>query len=167
MKTYAVVPLTLKDANAVVSAFHRHHSPVITHRFSIGAVFESRLVGCAIVGRPASRLSDQNYTAEIARLATDGSRNACSVLLGACARAARAMGFARIQTFTLDSETGASLRGAGWVDEGLRKGKKWTQRFDGRTRHNEHPLSAKRRWALVLAPAPPDGFDLDLEVGLL
>jgi hypothetical protein len=108
------VPLILAEANAFIRAHHRHSRPIQSHRFSIGCVHDGKLVGVVVIGRPACRTHDQNVVAEVSRLCTDGTRNACSFLYGAAARAAKAMGFERIQSFTLQRETGASLRAAGW-----------------------------------------------------
>src|SRR5215475_12718591 len=96
-----VVPLTLKQANAFVIAFHRHHKPVVGHRFSIGAEKDGALVGACIVGRPVARELAQYQIAEVTRLVTDGTQNACSLLYSAAARAAQAMGFKKIQTYII------------------------------------------------------------------
>lgn len=106
-------PATLKQANELVKQLHRHHKPVTGHRFSIAAFCGDTLVGCAIVGRPVARLVDQYNVCEVVRLVTDGTKNACSFLYARCARAAEAMGFDFIQTYTLPEEGGASLRAAG------------------------------------------------------
>jgi hypothetical protein len=78
--------LGLDEANAFVKAHHRHHMPVIGHLFSIGAALGDKIVGIVIVGRPVSRMRDDGMTAEVTRLCTDGTRNACSFLYGAAAR---------------------------------------------------------------------------------
>jgi hypothetical protein len=109
-----IIPLTLAEANSFVRKHHRHTRIVQHHRFSLGCVADGRLVGVAVIGRPACRQHNQNTIAEVSRLTTDGTRNACSFLLGAAGRACKAMGFQRIQSFTLQSETGASLRAVGW-----------------------------------------------------
>jgi hypothetical protein len=83
-----LVPVTLEEANAFVSQHHRHHPPVVGHKFSIGASIEAKIVGVAIVGRPVSRIRDDGWTLEVSHLCTDGSKNACSFLYGAAARAA-------------------------------------------------------------------------------
>lgn len=144
-------PLTLRQANDLVARLHRHHKPATGHRFSIGLESdEGELVGAAIVGRPVAPKTDQYLVAEVTRLVTDGSRNACSALYGAAARAAKAMGFARIQTFTLPSESGASLRGAGWVCEGETGSpvRGWSSRAG---RDVAQPQGSKLRWAKSLA----------------
>ena len=113
-----VVPLTLKAANDYVARVHRHHGAVPggLDYFRIGCVDETgALRGVAIVSRPPNRNSDDGRTCEVVRLATDGAHNACSFLYAACAKIARAMGFTRLITYTLEDEGGASLRAAGWV----------------------------------------------------
>ena len=151
-----VVPLDLKRANAIVSAWHRHHRPVLGHRFSIGLIdSEGDLHGCAIVGRPVARLGGEpDRVLEVLRVATDGTANACSKLLAAAARAGKAMGFVRIQTYTLPVEGGASLRATGWIEDGVVDGRKWAH-TDGRARANAHPTVDKVRWVCVLNPEPP------------
>lgn len=119
------VRITLAEANEFVAARHRHHPPVVGHLFSIGAVLGEALVGVVIVGRPVSRHRDDGLTAEVTRLCTDGSRNACSFLYGAAARAAFALGFECIGTYTLPNEGGASLRASGWHLIGERGGGEW------------------------------------------
>lgn len=109
-----IVPLSLSEANAFVQAHHRHHRPVVGHKFSLGYVIDSTLHGVAIVGRPVARHLDDGQTLEVTRTATDGTRNANSLLYGSAWRAARAMGYSRLITYTQEGESGASLRGAGW-----------------------------------------------------
>ena len=115
MSRLRIVPLTLRQANGLVADLHRHHKPVQGHRFSIGCEKDGTLVGAAIVGRPVARMTDAYRVAEVTRLVTDGTPNACSMLYGAAARAAQAMGYDSIQTFILDSEPGTSLKAAGWT----------------------------------------------------
>lgn len=121
-----LTPVSLKDANSFVAAHHRHHKPVTGHKFSIGCEAEGRLVGVAIVGRPVSRYLDDGLTLEVTRLCTTGEKNACSMLYGAAARAARAIGYRKIITYTLDTEDGTSIRAAGWTCAGRAGGLRWT-----------------------------------------
>jgi hypothetical protein len=123
-----IVPITLREANAFVSEYHRHHGPVTGHKFSIGLAEGEKIVGVVIVGRPVSRYLDDGWTLEVNRLCTNGSRNACSMLYGAAWRAARAMGYKRLITYILESESGASLRAAGWKCIGQAGGLRWTGR---------------------------------------
>lgn len=139
-----LLPLDLDEANAFVERLHRHHGPVVGHKFSLGAAVGAEVVGVAIVGRPVSRMRDDGMTLEITRLCTDGTRNACSFLYGAAARAAFALGFRRIGTYTLPEEGGASLRAAGWRLVGERGGGAWGR--DGRPRVDKHPTQGKLLW---------------------
>lgn len=106
--------VAFSEAAAFVAEHHRHHTPPVGHIFSLGAFDGDRLCGVAIVGRPVSRMRDDGETAEITRLCTDGTKNAASFLLGRAAKAAFALGFRRIGTYTLKSEPGTSLMAAGW-----------------------------------------------------
>ena len=101
-----IVPLTLKQANEMVSQYHRHHAPAVGCRWSIGVELNGKLVGAAICGRPNARMTPQYSVLEVNRLVTDGTKNACSILYAACARIAREMGFEEIQTAILESEPG-------------------------------------------------------------
>lgn len=146
------VPLTLAEANALIAQLHRHHKPVVGHRFTIGAEAAGRLVGAAVVGRPVARKTEQYRVAEVTRLVTDGTRNACSLLYGATARAAEAMGYDRIQTFILEGEPGTSLKAAGWVFEGYTEGGDWNRPGRG-GRRTDQPMGRKQRWAKVFRRA--------------
>ena len=137
------VRVELKEANAFVSALHRHHKPVVGHRFSIGAEHGGKLVGCVIVGRPVARQSDQKNIAEVTRLVTDGTKNACSFLYSQARRAARELGFITIQTFILQTESGVSLRASGWECLGITKVGSWQTRAGRRT---DQPAEQKIKW---------------------
>jgi hypothetical protein len=135
------VRIDLAEANAFVKQHHRHHRPVVGHLFSLGASIGDRIVGVAIVGRPVSRFRDDGLTAEVTRLCTDGTRNACSFLYGASARAVFALGFQRIGTYILASEPGTSLTATGWRMIGETPGKSWS--VPSRPRVDKHPLQVK------------------------
>ena len=120
--TLRIVPIALKDANESVRTMHRHSRPVVGHKFALAVEAKTRLldgpewkqVGVAIVGRPVARHIDDGMTAEITRVCTDGTANACSMLYAAARRAARALGHNLVITYTLPNEGGASLRAAGF-----------------------------------------------------
>jgi hypothetical protein len=135
------IRIGLDEANAFVKQHHRHHRPVVGHLFSIGAGIGDEIVGVAIVGRPVSRMRDDGLTAEVTRLCTDGTKDVCSFLYGACARAAFALGFKRIGTYILASEPGTSLVAAGWRLIGERGGGSWS--VPSRPRVDKHPLQKK------------------------
>jgi hypothetical protein len=140
-----VVPLTLKQLNVMVSNLHRHHQPVQGHRFSLGAVLDDRLVGACSVGRPVSRGCDWQTTAEVTRLVTDGTKNACSIHYAAAARACKAMGFEKIQTYILEDELATSLKAAGWEFEEMTQGREW--KHTQGPRRSDQPTCPKQRWA--------------------
>ena len=143
-----LVPVSLRDANAFVARYHRHHKPVVGHKFSIGCEQDGRLVGVVIAGRPVSRYLDNGTTLEVNRLCTTGEKNACSMLYAAAARAAKAMGYRKIITYTLDTESGVSLRAAGWMCAGPAGGICWTGQ-----RHpiaDLYPAQMKLRYEKVL-----------------
>lgn len=146
MKT---IPLTLAQANELISAWHRHHKPAQGHRFSIGSLDGVDIIGAAIIGRPVGRKTDQYLIAEVTRLVTNGHKNACSFLYAAAARIAREMGFQKIQTFILKEEPGTSLEAAGWTFEGLTDSAphKWHSR-EGR--RSDQPNEPKQRWGKFL-----------------
>lgn len=108
MSDLRIVPITLEEANAFVRQFHRHHAPVVGHRWSIGLCNGTGLCGVAICGRPKARMLPKGSLLEINRLATDGTKNACSKLYGTCAAIAKLMGFSDIETAILESESGVS-----------------------------------------------------------
>lgn len=143
------VRIDLKEANAFVAAHHRHHGAVVGHLFSLAAVLDfgdhgaPKIVGVVIVGRPVSRFRDDGETAEVTRLCTDGTKNACSFLYGAAARAAFALGFRRIGTYILASEPGTSLTAAGWRLIGEAGGSTWNRASNGRPRVDTYPLQFK------------------------
>lgn len=143
--TIRIVPTTLRAANAFVAEHHRHHKPARGCKFVLAVSDGEQIRGVAIVGRPVARHLDDGLTAEVVRCCTDGAPNACSMLYGAAWRAARAIGYRRLITYTLPEEGGASLRGAGWRVVGrTRDGDGWDRK--GRPRADLHPLQAKFRW---------------------
>lgn len=143
-----IVPCSIQDAKAIVRRWHRHHTPPASGLFALGVVDEAgALHGIAIVGRPVARKADDGWTCEVVRVATDGTANACSALYGAAWRAAKALGWRRMITYTLPAEGGASLRGAGWRNEGHAGG------GDGWLHHPRpgkclHPIDVKTRWEI-------------------
>lgn len=144
-----IIPLTLPQANQLIAELHRHHKPVVGHRFSLGYLHGGALVGAVIVGRPVARKTDQYRVAEVTRLVTDGTPNACSALYAAAARVCKEMGFRKIQTFILDTEPGTSLKASGWVFEQVSDGGDWNVPSRG-GRRTDQPMQPKQRWAKML-----------------
>jgi hypothetical protein len=148
-----IIPITLPTANRYVTKWHRHHAPIPGGFawWACAAVANGQIVGIAIAGRPTNRNNDDGQTVEVLRVATNGTSNAPSALLGACARAAKAIGARRILTYTLTTEGGASLRGAGWVLECEDVGKSWWAHTGTRTPavQRDHLAIPKARWGLT------------------
>lgn len=145
------VPMELADANEYVRLHHRHHPPVVGHKFSLGAMERDKgLVGVAIVGRPVARRNDDGWTLEITRLCTDGTPHACSFLYAAAWRAGRALGYRRMGTFIGKDEPGTSLKAAGWRLVSETPGRSWS--VPSRPRMDKHPLQGRLYYE---APTPP------------
>jgi hypothetical protein len=110
-----LVPVSYRDACRFVLMWHRHHAPPRGMKFAVGAADQDGVLrAVAIAGRPVARLLDNGQTLEVTRVASDGWRNAGSLLYGACARAAFALGYTRLVTYTQAGESGASLKAAGY-----------------------------------------------------
>ncbi len=131
--TLHALPVTLREAGAFVANYHRHNKPPQGGLFAVGAGDGSRMVGVAIVGRPVARALDRGETVEVTRCCVldDAPKGACSFLYARCWQAAKALGWRRLITYTLRSESGASLRGAGWrvvAELGASNPKDWLTR---------------------------------------
>jgi len=137
-------PITFDEACEFVRQHHRHHIPPQGHKFSIAVADSEKVVGVIIVGRPVARHLDNGRTLEVTRCCTDGTRNAASMLYGAAWRAAKALGYRRIVTYTLASEPGMSLRAAGWRELYKTPGKSWS--VPSRPRIDKHPMGQKTLW---------------------
>jgi hypothetical protein len=147
--TLVIRPCTLKEANALVETLHRHHKPCVGHRFSLACYDDDDLCGIVICGRPVSRGCDPYLTLEISRCATNGTKNAISKLYGAVCKAAKAMGYLKVQTYTLPEEGGASMRASGFNLVAETAGGQWAH-TDGKQRRTDQPISIKHRWERTL-----------------
>lgn len=147
-----LVPISLRDAREFVRQVHRHHRAPHGGKFAVAVSEGERVCGVAIVGRPVARLLDDGWTAEVTRLATDGTKNACSMLYAASWRAARAMGYRKLITYILGSEPGTSLAAAGWRNVGECGGGTWNR--SKRPRIDKAPLQAKIRFEIERGATP-------------
>lgn len=149
-----IVPCTVAQANAYVAQHHRHHQPVTCSRFALAVADEyGQVRGVAIIGLPVARAycpPRECWTAEVRRVCTDGCKNACSMLYAAAWRAARNIGYKRLITYTLETESGASLRAVGWRRVAKCKARSWDT--PGRRRkHHQAEHVAKWRWEICEA----------------
>lgn len=144
----SIKPIHLDEAKEYIKQYHRHNIPPVGGKFAVSCYDGGRLCGVAMCGRPTARRSNNGVTLEIYRNCTDGTKNACSKLYGACTRIAKAMGYKRIITYTLQSENGASLRAANFIYEGEAGGVEWT----GERKRNYYvsPDEMKNRWAIYI-----------------
>lgn len=156
---FRIRPAELKEANKFIIELHRHHKQVQGHKFSIALEANGKVCGVAVCGRPVSRHLDNGFILEVTRLCTDGTKNACSKLYSACARIAKEMGYDKIITYILESETGHSLKATGWECEAVGVGGLKWKRSDGvRTdsiinlfgEEKKYPNELKQRWSKKL-----------------
>jgi hypothetical protein len=143
-----ICPVTLSEAHAYVSQHHRHHGAAVGGLFAIACMAADNICGVCVVGRPVGRRNQDGYTAEVTRLCTDGTKNACSMLYAAAWRAARAMGYRRLITFILDTEPGTSLHAAGWKLLGKTKGGSWN--VPSRPRVDKNPTQQKLKFQISI-----------------
>jgi hypothetical protein len=147
-----VQPIDFAEACAFVTRLHRHHRPPVGSKFQLAANDGGKVVGVLIAGRPVARHLDDGITAEVTRCCTDGTRNACSILYAAAWRAAKALGYWRMVTYTLPEEGGASLKAAGWACVGEAGGTPWNNNV--RQRADDHPQGVKWRWEVTAGEKP-------------
>ncbi len=145
-----LVPCSIKEAKRFVALHHRHHEPVTKHFFAAAVADGDEVVGVAIVGPPTAQAAQKHdpWLAEVRRVAViEGHKNACSMLYAACWRAARALGWKRLWTYTLPEEGGASLRAAGWKCLGEAGGGSWDRK--SRPRVDMAPTQVKLKWEVA------------------
>jgi hypothetical protein len=150
-----LIPISIQGANEYVARWHRNHPAVRSALFALAAqrVGEVDLCGVAIIGRPKSRGLQDGRTCEVVRVATDGTANVCSFLYHRARRAAQALGFTRCKTYTLASESGASLRALGLTPEATVRGKTWSTPARRRAEPTAAQLAEKLRWELLTPEA--------------
>lgn len=140
-------PISQKEAFAFIKKYHRHHGSPRGWKFGIGVNDGEKVVGVLVAGRPVARRFDDGYTVEVTRCCTNGMVNACSMLYGAAWRAAKALGYRRLITYTLKSEPGTSLVASGWRLLGETRGGSWNRGC--RPRVDTHPTEQKQLWEAV------------------
>ncbi|HAA11013.1 MAG TPA: hypothetical protein DCE41_04665 [Cytophagales bacterium] len=136
-----IVPISQAEAFAFIGQHHRHHKPPAGTIFQVAVALGDKIVGVVTVGRPVARNLQDGWTLEVTRVCTTGEKNACSMLYGAAWRCTRGLGYRKLITYILSSETGMSLRGAGWTLIGERGGGSWHRK--SRPRVDTHPTQLK------------------------
>lgn len=145
---YKFIPIELDVANRFVSEFHRHNKPVLRAKFQIGLTCDNVLIGVGIVGRPVARALQDGKRLEVLRVCVkEGYPNACSKIYARCKQIAQLLGYEKIITYTLKSESQSSLKAIGAKVEAETKPHTW----DTPSRRRETQpiyLISKLRWAL-------------------
>ena len=142
-----IQPIDFAEAAEFVRQHHRHHIPPVSWKFGCAVNNGAEVVGVVMVGRPVSRVRDDGWTLEVTRCCTDGTPHVASKLYAAAWRAARALGYRRLITYTLAEEPGTSLRAAGWRIVGQTKGGSWD--CPSRPRVDKAPTGQKTLWEAV------------------
>jgi len=156
MKSLTIQPITLKKANQIIKEFHRHNDVVVGCRYCLAALHEDEIVGVAVVGRPLSRRLDDELTAEITRVCVkdNAPKNTNSFLYGRCWRVWQQMGGKRMITYTLQEESGSSLKAVNWkiIGEtgGWEQNKGWTTRESNKQKQMDmFNKDTKRKWKSI------------------
>jgi hypothetical protein len=149
------VPISLREANAFVERYHRHHGGRRAHRFAVGVATARKLRGVAIAGNPVAKALCDGRTIEVSRSCTDGTKNANSMLYGALWRAARALGYTRMVTYTMPEESGSSLRAIGMRQDGMTEGRQWNRPKRPRAGAS-YPVGPKIRWVIEASDGRPN-----------
>lgn len=146
MSKLEVRPITFKAAKAWISTTHRHlKQPLTGWLFGIEVLEDGLRVGVACAGRPKARMLQDGTTCEITRVAIQpGVQNGCSFAYGSLRKAAAALGYKRIYTYTRLDEGGVSLRASGWTCEGEAGGGEWHR--PSRSRETTEDPVKKVRW---------------------
>ncbi len=144
----AVRPCDISTARLGVARLHRHLRPPLSTLAAFEVLVDGWPVGWALVGRPVSRVLQERGWVEVTRVAVPsvadgGPANGCSAVYGAVARWARRRG-SPVLTYTRADESGASLRGAGWVETGRVTPRSWSCASRPRAAHEQ---IAKVRWS--------------------
>ena len=156
------IPISLQDANDFVSRLHRHHAPVHRDKFRIGVLDDNgQLCGIGQCARPVSRILDDGKTIEVVRVCTDGTENACSFIYSRLARISKELGYEKIITYILQSESGVSLKASGWKKEAdgcggyswdtpSRKRQLMDSQISMFENKKKYPTAQKSRWSKIL-----------------
>lgn len=140
-------PIHIKEANAFIAKYHRHSLLTVGGKFAVGAVHRGKLAGVAVAGRPVARQLDDGKTIEVLRVCTDGTPNCCSFLYGRVAKTASLLGYTKVITYTLEDESGASLRAVGGRVTCLVRAREWS--VPSRRRKSQAVYGKKKlRWEL-------------------
>lgn len=139
-------PISFAEASEFIRRHHRHHSPPVSWKFGCAVNDGGGVVGVIVVGRPVARAFDDGFTAEVTRCRTDGTRNACSKFYRAAHKAAMALGYRRLITYTRSDESGSSLRAVGWRVVAERPARSWGKASRARPRVDKSEPWQRTLW---------------------
>jgi hypothetical protein len=142
-----IQPISFAEACAFIARHHRHHRPPQGWMFGCAVNDGERVVGVVTVGRPVARMLQDGWTLEVTRCCTDGTPHVASKLYAAAWRAARALGYRRLITYTLIEEPGTSVKALGFREVHKTSGGSWSR--PSRPEVDKHPLGQKTLWELT------------------
>lgn len=147
-----VEPIHLREAREYIAKHHRHCGAPSFHKFSVSLRVdgESEPIGVAVASTPKARHLMDGKTLEINRVCVDPRySNACSKLYAQVVRIGKAMGYTRFVSYTLPTESGASLRAVGFRFDGMTQDAAHGWDVPSRPRSTEnYPKGEKLRWIL-------------------
>lgn len=158
-------PIARAEATAWLRAHHRHLPPPAGWLFGVAVECDGALVHVAVLGRPTARALQNGRTAEVTRCASPSGApatpHAASMALAALARAATALGYTRVVSYTRADERGTTYRAAGWRPTAVTRGGEWSR--PSRRRDPAAQPIRKVRWETGPAAAPAIDVALPLE----
>lgn len=151
-------PIHIREADEFVTIHHRHNKAAGNGKFAIGCFIIMNItngiwiycIGVGIGGRPRSRHLDNGLTFEIYRVCTIGHKNATSFIYSKMKKIAQLMGYLKIITYTLQTESGSSLKAIGAiVEKSVEHKKQWNDSGGVKRNHQAVTVQLKFRWSLI------------------
>lgn len=122
-------PITLEAARLWVRQNHNHLPPPVGWMFGVAVKLDGDVCCVAVLGRPVARRLQDGTTAEVTRVASRRENpvpHASSKALAAITRAAIALGYTRLVSYTREDERGTTYRAAGWRPTAISLGGEWS-----------------------------------------
>ena len=149
MDGYSFKPIGIREANQFIKLYHRHSGPVQGYKFAVSVMTDQGdVVGVGIAGRPIAQALDDRVTLEITRVCVKpGHKNVCSMIYARIRDIGKLMGYQTIITYTLSSESGASLRAIGARQVAVTRPGGWDRKSRSRANRAIYD-QPKIRWLL-------------------
>tara|TARA_R100000773_G_scaffold44641_1_gene46807 strand:+ start:4927 stop:5373 length:447 start_codon:yes stop_codon:yes gene_type:complete len=146
-----LTPIIQRDAKEFINNYHRHHKAPTGDIYRVGLKKKNELIGVIMVGRPVNRNLDDGKTVEVLRCCIHGyHKNACSKLYSTAVKIAKNLGYEKIITYTLQKESGSSLKAVGFINEKKIKGRLWDTPKRPRKQISLFQEYDKIRWVKIL-----------------